>query len=253
MQVTFEDVHNKLIDKLKKNIYYSDIDELIKEFQIVTYADTHTMDNDNNLDNDIVNIELLNETQLLSTEGNIKNKNDIIVFNIDQYLDKIAKSFKYNSDRIDCQFDMDIIRSELYFNSKRVTNRKDLVNKLIKIKDFRVSVLNNTFTIDKIIIMLCNQAALAFSFLLMCKIYNNVEAGIFVTSNRNEYHITYDNCNINIKLDVTFDIKNINNGDNNKNKISEVNIVTNIDAILKNNKYEFCKLGIISWNFLDNH
>lgn len=245
MQGSLEDIYNKLSDSAKKDVYYYDTNEIISDYEILTFS-TIIGVNDNDNDNDIVKMELLNESQLITSDKNIKD--NVIVFTANHYLDKIAKSFKYNINRIECQFDMDFNRSELYFNNHRLTKKEIFIDKINKFKKTNIEINNNTFSLDKVILMLCNQSSLAYSFLLMCKMYNNDIDGIYVTSNKCRYYLSENNeKNFSMELNALFNLKNINE---NKN-ISEINIITNIDVIFKNNKYELCKLGIIYWNSQD--
>jgi hypothetical protein len=173
-----------------------------------------------------------------------KFKDNIIAFDTSQYLDKVAKSFNYDSNEIDRQFDVDFDRSLLCYNNNQIYKKEVLFDELNNYNMHNIQLNNGHFPLNKIILMLCNQSSLAFSFFLMCKMYNNVNDGIFVTSNKSTYNITKNDVGFNIELIVAFNLKNIN-----KNaKISEINIITNLDIILINKKYEFCKLGLIYWN-----
>ncbi|QKF93988.1 hypothetical protein QKU48_gp0530 [Fadolivirus algeromassiliense] len=245
MQGSFEDIYNRLERNIKNDIYYFDINEIKNEYEIITFND---IINNSIFDDDIVKIELLNESQLLTSDKNIKD--NVIVFNTLQYIDKIAKSFKYNTDRIECQFDMDFHRSLLYFNNTVIKNKPKFIDNLQKFKDTIIDINGNMMGLNKLILMLCNQASLAFSFLLMSKMYNNMKKGIYVTSKEAKYYITLNDDNsLSMELNAIYNLKDTNN---NKN-ISEINIVTNVDAIFKDKKYELCKLGIIYWNFQDIH
>lgn len=248
MQGSFEDIYNRLSNSLQQDIYYYDKNDIMDDYEILTYSTLVDIDKDDNPDSDIVNMELLNESQLILTDKNIKD--NVIVFNTNIYIDKIAKSFKYNLSRIDCQFDLDYDRSEHYFNNLTLS-KKVFINELNKFKKYNIDINSkNKFPLSKILLMLFNQSSLAYSFLLMCKMYNNIQTGIYVTSNNCIYRLneTENNC-YNIELNAIFNLK-----DTNKNVvISEINIVTDIDIIFKNDKYELSKLGIIYWNSQDIH
>ena len=200
MQGSFEDIYYRLVDKVRDDVY--------------------------GVHDDIVVIDLLNESQLIQRDS-ISSINDTLVFDSDQFIDNIASSYANSAERIARQFALDFPRSKLYYNNKLVTNKDDIIGKF-----------------DSKIIMLCTQASLAFSFLLMGKVHNDAEHNKFVTSNKAIYHIITDDQCINLQLTGIYDVTDIDTN----SKVSEINITTNLDGILKEYEYKFCKLGVICWS-----
>lgn len=241
MQGSFEHVYDKVVDQLKKDMYYCDVDELLDDYEII-------VSNNVIFDEEFININVLSESQLInSTISEIKD--NIIIFDSAEYTKKILKSYRSDQDIIKCQFDVDFIRSELIINNSKIKK----ISKAIKIFDnyakYEFKLKDQKLKLNEILIMLCTQASFAFPFLLMHKIFTNPKKGIYVTSNDNKYIIKNDNNSININFKATFNLKNTL-----KNKIiKKINIDTNIDFVYKNNTYELCEFGIVTWKCQDIH
>lgn len=232
MQESFEVIYDKIAEQLKKEIYYSDINELIKEYEVITI-------NDIIIDDDFINIDELGESQLMTIDHQINN--NMIIFDVNQYLEKIFKSYKYNPERINCQFNMDFKRSQLILNKKRLSYDM-ITNEIKQFSKYKIKIDGKELTMDIVIIALCTQASFAFPFMLVSKLYN--KENINVVSNNNKYIVHYNKHSLNIKLEVNLNIKNIKNNQ----VLSKLNVITNIDGIIKNNKFELCKYAIMSWN-----
>ena len=222
--------------KYKNRIYEHYIDNI--KPKIITNNITTTGD-------EFLNIDVLNESQINDIVPDLYNK--MIIFDTNQYLEKIVVSYNNNINNIIQQFQSDHARSEVFFNNNKIHDSKDFTEKILKYSSFPIKLCSNIFSLDIIILMLCTQASFVFSFILINKLYTNYKNGKHVTSNKSQYYINIKNPDIiDIKLDAIYLIKDVN-----KNIIvSKVNVVTNITAVYKKKQYEFCKWGIINWNFI---
>ena len=226
----------------KKNIIYKDY---IDEINFPKTNNNNNMISSLIINNEFVNLDILNENDINNVKSDIDNK--MIIFDTTQYLEKIMISYNNNLNTIINQFKSDHARSEVYLNNSKITEAVDLVEQLLKYSRFRINLCNTIFPLDVIIQMLCTQASFVFSFVLMNKLYTNYKNGKHVTSNKSKYYINIKNPDIvDIKLDAIYFIKDVN-----KNIIvSKVNVITSITAVYKKKQYEFCKWGIINWNFI---
>ena len=223
--------------KHKNKIYENYIDTLNTKNIITT----------NNIvtGNDFLNINVLNESQINDIKTDIENK--MIIFDTMEYLEKIMNSYNNNFNSITQQFQSDHNRSEMYLNNIKISDPNDFTRQLLTFSRFKINLCNTSFPFDIIIQMLCTQASFVFSFVLMNKLYTNYRTGKHVTSNKSKYFVTIKNPEtLDIKLDAIYYIKDVN-----KNIIvAKVNVITNICAIYKKKQYEFCKWGIINWDWL---
>ena len=246
MQISFEDVYNKMEKELSKNIYYSDINDILNDYEII--STNNIIIDEEFIDMDILEESKLNNLTFVTFKNSLNRISDnFIFFDVTKYIEKILDSYNLNIEKINGQFNLDLPRSELTFNNIRLNKTKQVINLLKKYSKYEYALCNQKFTLDIIIQMLCTQASFAFSFLLMNKVYSNYNEGIHVTSNNTKYIITNDNELININLTAIYNLKDIT-----KNvSIKQININTNVDFIYKNKSYELCKYGIISWNCQD--
>lgn len=238
MQGSFEDIFNKLTNNLKKDVYYNDINELVKEYQMITLDDFIIND-------ELVDIEILGESQINNINKDIENQ--IILFDVVQFLEKILKSYKFNVNKINLQFNMDFPRSDFYFNDVNYINKDTAIDLLNNFSKYNIIIYNHEITLTLLLLSLCTQASFAFSFMLMSKLYNDFNKEIYVTSNDIKYNIFHQKDLLNIKLNAIYNIKNIKINQN----ISKIKITTDIHMILKQNKCEICKFGIILWEIGD--
>lgn len=192
-----------------------------------------------------VDIDIVNENEIY--DSNISGK--IILFDVQQFLEKIAISYNFNLYTIIQQYKSDFNRSTVYFNNDLIKDHSYVMNQLLKYAYYKINLYNNVVGLDTVILMICTQASFVFSFTLMHKLYSNIQSGMFVTSNKVKYNITIqNNGTIDIKLDADYNIKNVNNGAIN----TVINVVTDINIVNKNKKYEFSKWGIMSWSSKKN-
>lgn len=190
---------------------------------------------------DYVDIDIVNEHEIHNNEIN----GQLILFDVQQYLEKIAISYNFNLNNIIQQYKSDFDRSTVYFNNDLIKDNKYIIDQLLKYAYYKINLYGRQLGLDIIILMICTQASFVFSFTLMHKLYSNIHSGQFVTSDKVRYYINVQNNNtIDIKLDASYNIKNINNG----KIINNVNVITNINIVYKNKRYEFSKWGIMSWN-----
>jgi len=238
MQGSFGDIYDRLYDQLRKDIYYSDIKELIDEYEVI-------VSNSKSYEDEFVDIDMLGESQVMNINHELYNQ--MILFDAKTFIEKIIKSYKLNIERIECQFDMDYNRSELVFDNSKIIGVGRAIDKLkSKYAKYQFELCNQTFKLDTIISMICTQASFAFSFLLMNKVYSDYNKGIYVTSNNNRYVITNKNDTFSINLEATYNLKDTTNN----TTIKQINVNTNIDFVYKNKTYELSKMGIISWDCL---
>lgn len=190
-----------------------------------------------------VDIDIINENDVSDSTIN----GHIILFDVQQFLEKIAISYNFNLYAIVQQYKSDFDRSTVYFNNDLMTKNSYLMDQLLKYAYYRINLYKHILGLDTVIMMICTQASFVFSFVLMNKLYSNIDTGHFVTSNNVKYDINIQNNNtIDIKLDATYNIKNINNGVVKKS----INVVTDINFVNKNKKYEFSKWGIMTWKIV---
>lgn len=192
---------------------------------------------------EFVDIDIINENEI--NDSTIHGR--IILFDVQQFLEKIAISYNFNLYTITQQYKADFERSVVYFNNDPIRKYSYVIDQLIKYAYYRINLYGNIIGLDTVILMICTQASFVFSFTLMHKLYSNIQTGHFVTSDKVTYYINIQkNSTIDIKLDATYNIKNINTA----KIIRNINIVTDINIVLKNKKYEFSKWGIMSWKIL---
>ena len=221
----------------------------VDEYNIILLDDDIILvdKNNNNLEtpeNDYIKLIKLNEDDIVNT--NLTKNNNIIIFDIDNYLYKIYKSYSFDINKINNQFELDINRTTLYINNQIQLNKTLLYDYLInfknKIYNFNNIDVNNNKNIiylNNIIIMLCTQASYAFSYILMHNYYNNKIKGLNVFSDDTSIHLTFNQDNCFITLVANYKLVNIN-----LNKIiNNINIMTNIDIC----DDIISKYGIINW------
>jgi len=233
MQGSFEDIYNRLYPSLSQDIFHN----IHNDYEIITSSDS-TEDE----------FTLINN--IIDEQDECITKNKIIMFDIYQYLDKIAKSLG-SIEKTRDQFNLDFHRSELYLNKKYIRGKDYFINYV----NTNFNYLTNMMMFDNIlmsdlILMICNQAGLAFSFMLMNKLFSNYDKGIYVTSNNIKYFIDgKQKDNLVIEVVGIFNIKNVNT-----NKIKgSITVNTKFDIMFdKGNrdscKYIFPKLGIVYWS-----
>lgn len=235
------DSYKKISEELKKGLYYSDVNELFKQIEVFPFNYIEIEEDEYN------NIDILNESQIQIDKEikTNKNYNNVIIFNLDKYLERIGKSFNWNEDRINCQFEMDFVRSQLFINNNRIYKKEKILDSLKKYSKNKIDILGNSFQLDKVILMLLTQASCAFMYIVMSQQYNDYEKGIYVTSNNIKFLLN-TSTNINLIIKATFNIKNTNTNTN----IEKLIVETNIDFILlnKTSSFKFNKYGIVSWN-----
>jgi len=212
---------------------------------------------DNSTNDDYDFIPDISESGLLNDNITINTDNNMIMFKISLYLQKIMESYQYMHKNIIQQYFVDAPRTELYYNYDQVTDINEYINKLLKFRSYDTTINNNKYPLVDIIIMLCNQSSYAFPFLLMNKIYNNGTQYVFsgptkinivdeentntngvITKNKTNKHLE-------ILMNVNFHIKDISNNTN-VNSIS-VDIILNT-KLNKNNVEIFNKFGMINWS-----
>jgi len=240
---------HKLINQFKNNMDNSNLDELLCDYEIIE------MDNENIISNEFINLNVLNESQLdnlklISSENPISKINmsndNMIIFDAVKFIKKILKSYNSNITTINYQFNVDFKRSELIFDNFKIKDIQEAINLFDKYSQYN---FNENLKLNILLKMICTQASFAFSFLLMHKMFTNNVKNIFVTSNDIKYVINNNGNLINIILKATYNLKNTKNNVN----INKINVDTFIDFVYKNNKYNLCDFGIITWMFQDNH
>lgn len=222
---------------------YDDISYIIKDYDIITFDD---------IDNQFILVENIhNEDNINYMSFNHNNINNVITFDMNDYLTKILESYKYNKDHIYDQFMKDFYRKESFLDNEKCKDHDFFINYVTIYSFFKININNKIMELNYIILSLFTQSSLALPFKLINEIYTNEKNNLFVTfrhSNDLKYRITESDSLINIKIDAILDITNINTGE----KKNFINVVMNIDILFKDNNYVFPKLGIIYWN-LNNY
>jgi hypothetical protein len=239
MQKSSENIYDKLFDQFKNNIYSDDIIEILKDYEIII---------DSKIDEDeFVNISIVNENGISNFNYDIDN--NLIIFELNHYINKIINSYNSNVDNINQQFNKDFIRSTLFINGIKIPYINNVLSELNNISKFKVNIGDINFNADILILMLCTQASFAFPFMIMNKIFSNFENNEYILSKAVKYNINKEKDNIYLKLDAIFDLKNID-----KNIIlKEIKVSTCIDFVKENNSYKFSDYGIIYWDYQDIH
>lgn len=235
MALTFKSIHDRLIDKLRKDLYYCDMNDILFDYDFVSIDDVSEEEEV---------IDIISENQIIIND-NIK-KNRSVLIKTSHFLNQLFKSFKFNIDRITAQFDLDFPRSSLYYNHKKYTK-----NEILRIfncsSKYVIKVFNQMMPFDKFLMMMCTQGSFACSFILMSYIYNNDTNHHFVTSYDASYNIYSSGNILNIELKATYHIKNTKT-----NLINQgINVTTKIDLVKKNQMYEPSEMIIIFWNITE--
>jgi len=249
MEFSFQSVHDKLINQLRKDLYYCDMNDIMFDYEFISTEDV--LDNvtkEKEKDNSIISlpedeevIDVISENQIMISD-NIK-KNRSVLINTSHFLSRLFGSFKCNFDRITSQFDLDFPRSSLYYNQKKYT-KEGILNIFNFFSRYSILISNQTMPFDKFLMMICTQGSFAFSFILMSHIYNSDIDYHFVTSYDASYNVHSSHNIINIELKAIYCIKNTKT-----NIVREtINITTKIDLIRKNKIYEPSETVIVFWN-----
>ena len=273
----FHDAYLKIFGQLQKDFsfQFDDVDEILKEYEIIpiTIKSPNVKNNQNNKNNqnkqntnltksittstikqdeterELFNLNLIDESQIgksrtkLDSDVKINSTTKMVIFNLDKYLMSIIKSFKFDKELILHQFQLDFDRSSLYINNTKYSNYEKSIGFFNKYKDNEIKIMDHVLSLKDLLLMLCSQGAFAYLFMLMSDVYNDTENGIYVTSDDIIYRIS-NRDQLNIILEAVFNLKNIFL---NKN-LGKINITANIDIIEKDDKYDFCKYGIINWD-----
>jgi len=234
MEIQFENIYTKLHNQIIKDMYHINIDNIIQEYELISL---NSVDFENKLLTDNIN-----------DSENIDN--NIIVFNATTFIEKQFESYKFDTNKIKSQFELDFYRSELFFNNIKISEMGNAIKKINYYTKYDIIINNKVHKLENLMYMLCTQASFASSFFLMSKIHNDYKKDIYVISNCCKYDIINTNDVISVKLTAIYYIKDIIKNIN----IKQINVTTVIDFTYDKYSYtnktcKLCDLGIISWGY----
>ena len=115
-------------------------------------------------------------TSINKKVGSLNIQDRKILLNINEFLDGISASYKYNYNSIIEQFKIDLPRSKIFFNGKRIENANKL---LFKINMDKFITQNFKFILP----VLLTQAVCSDPFRILHEIYADVDNDVFLTDN----------------------------------------------------------------------
>lgn len=126
--------------------------DILNQFQNISLEDIIL--EDINIDIPIISENNIQKSQL---------KNQIIFFDIQEYLFKIYQSYKFNPKLIINQFNLDFNRTDIYLNNKPV-NKSNFLLEIKKYQKKYINIFNKIIPGDIFIMLFCTQAVFAFPF-----------------------------------------------------------------------------------------
>ena len=146
------------------------------------------------------------------------------IFNLNEYLNQIGKSFSFSQSKIEKQIEIDFTRMHIYIGEERKTNTDEFM-RYIKQQENTIQIL-------------CNQASFAYMVEYLYSIYCMKEdQQHLIHSKTGVAAIFIDSVHNIVELHTTFDIVNCKN--------DAVTIVANIFAMISISLEN--KIGILHW------
>lgn len=199
------------------------------------------------------NIQTLNNDdydEIISIkETDIVNKkfslyNNIIFFDINEYLTKIYESYNCEMNEIDRQFEKDFCRHKIIFNNEKINNM-NIYKKKIKDLTNQINFGKYNMSIRNIIIMLMTQSSYYLPFLYLYKRITN--KNIHIVNSEKDKIIKMDITNFYFSDNIIcFDINMFLNAINTETEIIERSYNITLNLNLNINKLKFDTLGTIS-------
>lgn len=180
------------------------------------------------------------------------NGKDTLVFQITHYFNDIIKSYDTNENSIESninkQFLLDCNRTGIAYDSKKIEDTVNLLDKFPIHEDDYITIDKYKFKISTWIKLLCSQSSFYLSFVVMDIIFKDIDRNIYVSDakrGRGIFFTTNDDTNkITCEL---FSIFNVCDLDNEGKIVKELRTTITIDINL-NNSNIFGKFGNLKWN-----
>ncbi len=144
-----------------------------------------------------------------TTHNTLCVKNNIHLFDLDEYIFDILSSYDFNIAKINKQFTMDVNIQTVTFNNIIVKSLNDMKYYLHKYRDNSVIINNRIVPFVLVCKALCTQASFAYIYGVMESKYGDRNR-IYVTSKETECMLDdINNKKINIQLVAKFNIRDI--------------------------------------------
>lgn len=173
------------------------------------------------------------------------NSENVIIFEMNGYLDEIWKSYFNKKDNIMKQFEADFPRHSIYINHVKM---KDMSTFHTNLQTFRLKRCMDLMIedIELLTIMLCNQSSFQLPFSLLNQIYTDEKKQIFLTYKQgcdNVVRINSNDDSISFVFETVLRIIDIDNS----NEISSIPIKLKFDIpdVITN-----MQLGILDWKLI---
>jgi hypothetical protein len=233
-------IYNKLHIDIEHYIKNKNIEEIIKEYEIVNINDDDFKDNDDYIEFKYVEEDKLDKF-LCDNNYNFQ-KDSLITFNTNIYIIENLKSYNYSTNRIWKQFILDCPRDEIYIENKLIKNKTDFEKSLSFIKKSEININSHSYELITLMAMLCSQSSYAFPIIFLQKIQHHFNKDLYLTNlNKSK------NININIEsnriifiLNLDIGVKNIDNNE----IVSKLNVNLILELNKVNDNYIFSTKGI---------
>lgn len=139
------------------------------------------------------------------------NNEKISTFGINDYLDDILKSYKYNNKRIREQFNVDIPRTNVKINGRLVNNINELEDKFRKYKHDNINIKEKSYNFITVLLAICTQSSFFLPYYLFYKLYSEKTKDYMVCSiiDRGNVILDISDINITVELKGVFALKSI--------------------------------------------
>lgn len=194
------------------------------------------------LDKNKDNVFIINhvEEDKLNEYINKKKKFDkLISFNFDKFINENLKSYDYNNPQIWEQLKVDLPRTNIFINGRKINSIKEFDKRLKKLSH----IVHKSKSIPTLLAMICCQSSYAFPYILLSGIYCDKPDLLLTSESKNRnININYEN-GLQISLEANFSIK-----DTAKDKIvNSVYMIMRIDADNKIDNF-FSEAGLLQWH-----
>jgi hypothetical protein len=173
----------------------------------------------------------------------------VIMFNLDNFINKNFKSYNYDMNSVWDQFKADSPRITLLVNKTKVDTPEKFKKQLNKLTNTSVKINKNIHKLIDIVAMLCNQSSFALSFKFLLKAHmqtdlkNREDIYVVGSSSNRSIKVNFNNKTkeLNIIMETAYNLTNIA-----ENKvISKINSIIVIDGLIKDNICNFNNNGLL--------
>lgn len=167
----------------------------------------------------------------------IKTTNNLIFFNMTNYLEDIIRSYKYSIDKIISQFNQDAHRSTILVNNVKYEHFYEIDPIINNIKG-NVVLDKYEYPLYIIILMLFNQSSFAFPYIYINEQYSDND--VFISDGKDHHCIKMYYNDTTIKIEYYFTLL--------LRTVDEILSTINIEMMLEINNGVFDDLAILYWN-----